>query len=65
MVIKMGDKLTHIATMFLGIALVALILNRYQGAATLIDVGGRTFGSLLNIVTLQNSMGGSGFAGRY
>lgn len=59
----MGDKLTHIATMFLGIALVALILNRYEGAATLIGQTGATFGNLLNIVTLQNQFG-SGYAGR-
>ena len=61
----MGDKLVHIASLFLGIAMVALILNRYQAASQLIDVGGRTFGGLLNIVTLQNgNFGGGGYVGR-
>lgn len=61
----MGDKIVHIASLMLGLAMVTLILNRYDAASTLVATTGQTFGGLLNILTLQNGMGGyGGYAGR-
>ena len=56
-----GEGLLEIASGLMGIALIALILNRADSASQLIQTGGSTFGNLLNIVTLQN---GGGYRGR-
>lgn len=52
-----GDGLMAIASGLMGIALIALILNRSSDASSLIQTGGSTFGSLLNTVMLNG--GGS------
>lgn len=58
----MGQNLTEIATLLIGVALVALLVNRFQGTATIISTGGGVFNELLRTVTLQNS--GVGMVGR-
>ena len=50
----LGRNITEIAGMFLGIAFVALLINRASDSAMLIETTGKTFGNLLGIVTLQS-----------
>jgi hypothetical protein len=53
-----GDGLLQIASGLMGIALIALILNRSGDATKLVKTGGSTFNDLLRTVTLQNGFGG-------
>lgn len=55
-----GRGLLEIASGLMGIALIALILNRARDAGSLVQTAGGTFNNLLRTVTLQNSgaMGG-------
>lgn len=48
-----GSGLLEIASGLLGIALIALLLNRSRDASQLIKSGGSTFDALLRTVTLQ------------
>ena len=52
-----GEGLLSIASGLMGIALIALILNRASDAGNLISTGGNTFNTLLNTVTLQGGGG--------
>ena len=52
-----GSGLLEIASGLLGIALIALVLNKASSASQLVQTGSSSFGSLLNIVTLQNGSG--------
>lgn len=55
----MGGHLTEIATLLIGVALVALLVNRQANTSQVISAGGGVFNELLRTVTLQNSgMGG-------
>lgn len=49
-----GKDLTQIAFMFGSIAVIALLVSHAQETATIINSGGKTFGGLLGIVTLQD-----------
>lgn len=61
----MGGHLTEIAMAFIGVALVALLVNRQANTAQVIGAGGSVFNDLLRTVTLQNSgMGSVGSMGR-
>jgi len=50
-----GRGLLEIAAGLMGIALIALILNRARDAGSLVQTAGGTFNNLLRTVTLQNS----------
>lgn len=50
-----GRGFLEIVSMILGIALVALILNRSGDARGLISTSASALGGILNIVTLQNN----------
>lgn len=52
-----GSGLMEIAGALLAIALIALLLNKSDSAAQLVQAGGNTFSDLLKTVTLQNSLG--------
>lgn len=52
-----GSGIMEIATALLGIALIALLINRASDTSKLIETGGNTFNDLLKTVTLQNGMG--------
>lgn len=58
-----GSGLLEIASGLLGIALIALLLNRSRDASKLIQTGGSTFDQLLRTVTLQGGGGFSNFGG--
>jgi len=51
----MGQNLTEIAVLLIGVALVALILNPRANTVPVIGTGGQVFNELLRTVTLQNS----------
>lgn len=53
----MGRDLTEIASLFIGVALVALLVGHSQGAAQVIGSVTSGFGSLLSTVELQSSSG--------
>jgi hypothetical protein len=53
----MGDSLKEIAVLLIGVALVALLVNKASGTVSIIGAGTQGFGNLLRIVTLQNSGG--------
>lgn len=53
----MGRDLTEIAGLLIGVALVALLVNRAGDTVKIIDAGTQGFGGLLKIVTLQNGYG--------
>lgn len=57
----MGDTfardVTEIATMLIGVALVALLVSHSQGAGSLIKTTAESFGGLLRTVTLQSPYG--------
>lgn len=55
----MGGHLTEIAALLIGVALVALLVNRQANTAQVISAGGGVFNELLRTVTLQNSGMGS------
>lgn len=57
----MGDSLKEIAVLLIGVALVALLVNKAQGTTSIISAGTQGFGNLLRIVTLQ----GGGMSGRF
>jgi len=63
----MGDSLTQIAVLLIGVALVALLVNRSGGTSQIISAGTQGFGNLLKIVTLQptGGAGGMNFQGGY
>lgn len=50
----MGRDLTEIAGLFIGVALVALLVGNSRGTVDIIKAGTQGFGGLLSIVTLQN-----------
>lgn len=52
----MGDKLTEIAVLLIGVATIALLVNRSGDTARVIQAGTTGFDTLLRTVTLQNSM---------
>lgn len=52
-----GRDLTEIAAMFIGVALVALLISRSSDTTAIITAGGNTFNGLLRTVTLQSSYG--------
>jgi hypothetical protein len=52
-----GRGLTEIAGMLIGVALIALLVNKSSGTVDIINAGGRNFANLLGIVTLQNQYG--------
>lgn len=54
----MGEKLTEIAVLLIGVALVALLVGRSRDTATVIQAGTSGFDQLLRTVTLQNQGGG-------
>ena len=56
-----GRGIMEIAMALLGIALIALLLNRSSDAAKLVKTGSDAFGGLLNTVMLNNSMPMSSF----
>lgn len=58
-----GEGLLEVASGLMGIALIALILNRAGAASGLIQTGGSTFNTLLRTVTLQNNQGMAGYYG--
>lgn len=60
----MGEKLTEIAVLLIGVAMVALLVGRSQGTAQVIQAGTMGFNELLRTVTLQNG-GGMGGGFRY
>ena len=51
-------NLTEIAALIIGVAFVALLLNRSRGTVDIIKAGTGGFNDLLKTVTLQNSFGG-------
>lgn len=55
----LGKDLTEIAALLIGVAFVALLLNRSGGTVDIIKAGTGGFNTLLQTVTLQNSFGGS------
>lgn len=57
----MGKDLFEIASLLIGVALVALILNPRANTTAVIATGGNVFNNLLQTVTLQSLNGG--FAG--
>lgn len=60
----LGSGLLEIAMALLGIALLALLVGNASKTNSIISQAGNTFGSLIGLVTLQNSMnngGGSSF----
>lgn len=52
-----GKDLVEIASLFVSVALVALLISRSSDTATVIQAGGNTFNGLLRTVTLQNGYG--------
>jgi hypothetical protein len=54
-----GAGILEITSALLGIALIALILNRSRDAANLINSSSNAFGGLLKIVTLQGGFNNS------
>lgn len=58
-------SVTEIAMAIVGIAGIALLVNRADDAAKLITASGNTFNMLLNTVTLQNGYGNFAMQGRY
>lgn len=53
----MGKDLTEIAAMFIGVALVALLVSRSSDTVKIINAGTSGFSGLLRDVTLQNGYG--------
>lgn len=54
---NLGRDVSEIAAMLIGVAFVALLINRASDSAMLIKTTAESFGSLLGIVTLQNGYG--------
>lgn len=52
-----GSGIMEIATALLGIALIALLVNRASDTSKIIETSGNTFNDLLKTITLQNGMG--------
>lgn len=60
----MGRDLTEIAALFIGVAVIALIIGNASKTTQVINSGAGAFNELLKTVTLQSSLGGlSGFGG--
>jgi hypothetical protein len=58
----MGRDIMEIATLFIGVAVLALLIGNASKTATVIQSGANAFDELLKTVTLQNSLGaGAGF----
>ena len=53
-----GRNLVEIAALLIGVALIALLLNKSSGTVEIIKAGTKGFNSLLQTVTLQNNFGG-------
>lgn len=53
----LGSGLLEIAMALIGVALLALLVGNASKTTAIISQAGNTFGSLLNIVTLQNGNG--------
>ncbi len=49
----MGDKLTGIALALVGVAVIALLINKSDGTVSIIQAGVAGFNNLLKTVTLQ------------
>lgn len=58
---SIGSGVMEIATGLLGIALIALLVNRASDTSKLVTSSGNAFNQLLQTVTLQN--GSSSFGG--
>lgn len=54
---SIGSGIMEIATALLGIALIALLINKASDTTKIIETSGNTFNDLLKTVTLQNGMG--------
>lgn len=54
----MGEKIFAVVMALVSLALVTLLINRYQGTAAIIQTAGGTLNSLFHTLTLQ---GGGGF----
>lgn len=50
-----GSGLMEIASLLIGVALIALIINRAGDVGQLVQASGSTFNDLLRTVTLQGS----------
>ena len=61
----MGKDLVEIATLFIGVAVIALIIGNASKTATVIQSGAGAFNELLKTVTLQNSLGAGSFGGGF
>lgn len=57
-VIPTGRDITEIASLLVGVALVALLVSQAQGTARVIDSATTGFANLLRTVTLQGGFGG-------
>lgn len=67
---KMGEQLTEIAVLLIGVALVTLLVTQARGTVAIIGAGTQGFGNLLSIVTAQGGgrgrmTGGGGFMGGF
>lgn len=49
-----GSGIMEIVTALIGVALIALLINKSQNTSQLIQTGGNTLNDLLRTVTLQN-----------
>lgn len=55
----MGRELYELGALFIGVALVALLVRNYQGTTAIISAGTSGFGQLLSTVIGGNQFGGS------
>ena len=49
------QDIVEIAALLIGVATIALLINRYEGTVAVIQAGTSGFDQLLRTVTLQNS----------
>lgn len=61
----MGRDFVEIASLLIGVALVALLVSQASGAAKLIGAGTQGFNTLLQTVTLQGGGFGAGSIGGF
>lgn len=54
----LGRNIVEIAALLIGVAFVALLLNRSRGTVDIIKASTGGFNDLLKTVTLQNQFGG-------
>lgn len=61
----LGSGLLEIAGGLMGIALIALLINRSKDTSRVIQSGGGMFNTLLRTVTLQDQFGGGFNSNQY